>query len=57
MLVRAEIYLAGGASFPAAIYFFTGDTEKAFRVFLVCFVVPQPFLVYALRDRIFRRRR
>lgn len=57
MLVRAEMYLIAWALFPAAIYLFTSDAEKAIRVFLVCFIVPQPFLIYALRDRIFRRRR
>lgn len=57
VLFRAELYLFVCALFPAMIYFFTHDVKAAFRVLLVCFGAPQPFLIYALRDQLFGRRR
>lgn len=57
VLVRAELYLFVCALFPATTYFFTHDAEVAFRVLLICFGVPQPFLIYFLRDHLFGRRR
>lgn len=57
VLLRAELYLLVCALFPATIYFFTHDANAAFRVLLICFGVPQPFLIYALRDQLFGRRR
>ena len=54
-IFRMEILLATWALFPGVVYFFLDDAGKALRVFLVCFIVPQPFLLWALRREIFRR--
>ena len=56
-LLRSQLFVCAWALFPAAIYAATGEPWKGFKVFLVCSLVPLPFLVWSLRKQLWRQRR
>jgi len=53
-LVRSQLFICAWALFPAVIYAVTEDPWKGLKVFLVCSVVPTPFLVWSLRKQLRR---
>ena len=55
--LRIELYLFACALFPAVLYLLTHDLRTALYVFLVCFGVPQPFLLSSRRSQSFGKRR
>ncbi len=56
MLIKAELVILIFASIAAMSYLMTKGWEAALIIFLGFVLVPQPFLVFSLRDRLFRRK-
>jgi len=54
-LRKIEAYLFLISLIPAVIYAFSDSPMTGFLVFLSCFLVPQPFLIYALWKVLFPR--
>ena len=55
-LLNLEVYLFLLALVPGGVYFFTGDAVRGIQAFLVCFGMPQPFIIFAFKDVFFRRK-
>ena len=55
-LLRSQLFVCAWALLPAVVYALTGETAKGIKVFLVCSLVPLPFLVWSLRKQLWRQR-
>jgi hypothetical protein len=56
-LVRSQLFVCAWALFPAVIYAATEDPWKGIKAFLVCSLVPTPFLLWGMRKQLRQRRR
>lgn len=48
--MKLEVAMLSIAAVPALIYLFTAGVPQAVKTLLVCFLVPQPFLIYAFKE-------